>query len=141
MRTEFDTFRREVDWAAKLHVLEQAELEFKDPALRAYDLEYHNPDEEDGLHSALEAMDEVDSGPPVGDRSDRVHEDTRARARSVAVKRFAGELASVSWRTLVFKNGVEIDLEPDRDYPETLEAISDVGTFIEALRGITAVEA
>ena len=137
LHADFDQFRRSVDWAAKLHVLEQADLPFKDPALRAYDLEYSNPDPDEGLHAALEGMGEVDPGPAVGDRMERVHEGTRARARSVAVRKFADELQSASWRTLVFKNGVEIDLLPDADYPETLEAIGDVGTFIEALRGLT----
>ena len=136
MRTDESAFRREVDWAAKRFILDQADLDYKDPALRAYDLEYSNPDPEEGLHSALEDMGEVDPGPGVEDRGERVREGTRARARSVAVRRFAGELQSASWRTLVFKNGAEIDLEPDVDYPETLEAIDDVGTFIEALRGL-----
>ncbi len=136
LRSDFDTFRRGVDWAAKLHVLEQAEMEFKDPALRAYDLEYHNPDPEAGLHAALEDMQEVEVGPAVADRATCVHEGTRARARSVAVRRFASDLASVSWRTLVFKDGTELDLEPDVEYPDTLETVSDVGTFIEAVRGL-----
>ena len=134
--TGSDAFRREVDWAAKQHILDQAEMEYKDPALRAYDLEYHNPDPDEGLHSALEAMGEVDPSPSIDDRMERVHEGTRARARSVAVRKFSSELQSVSWRTLVFKNGTEIDLEPDAEYPETLEAISDVGTFIEVLQGL-----
>lgn len=136
LRTDFDAFRREVDWAAKRHILEQAELDWRDPAMRAYDLEYHNPDPDEGLHSALEDMDEVDRGPEVGDRAERVHEGTRARARSVAVRRFAADLASVSWRTLVFKNGEEIDLDPSLEYPAELESISDVGTFIQALKGL-----
>ncbi len=140
LRTDFDAFRREVDWAAKKHILDQAELDFRDPGIRAYDLEYHNPDPDDGLHSALEDMDEVDPGPPLGDRAERVHEDTRARARSVAVTKFSGELASVSWRTLVFKNGQEVDLDPSVDYPAELETISDVGTFIETLRGLAGTQ-
>ena len=129
-------FRREVDWAAKKHILDQTELDFKDPALRAYDLEYHNPDPDEGLHAALEEMGEVDAGPPVGDRAERVHEGTRARARSIAVRRFANHLQSASWRTLVFGNGVEVDLAPDAEYPETLEGIDDVGTFIAALQSL-----
>ena len=137
LKTDEGTFRREVDWAAKLHILEQADLPFKDPALRAYDLEYSNPDPDEGLHAALEGMGEVDPGPSVGDRMECVHEPTRARARSIVVRKFADELQSASWRTLVFKNGVEVDLLPDVDYPETLEAIDDVGTFIETLRGLT----
>ena len=136
LRTDFDHFRHGVDWAAKLHILEQADLPFKDPALRAYDLEYSNPDPDEGLHAALEGMGEVDPGPAVGDRMERVHEPTRARARSVAVRKFADDLQSASWRTLVFKDGTEIDLLPDADYPETLEAIDDVKTFIETLQSL-----
>lgn len=137
LRRDFDRFRREVDWAAKRHVLEQSELDWRDPDLRAYDLEYHNPDPEEGLHSALEAMDEVDTGPPVGDRAERVHEATRARARSIAVRRFARNLVTVSWRSLVFRVGereIEVELLPDKDYPSHLEEISDVESFIQALQ-------
>ncbi len=136
LRTHDDAFRRQVDWAAKKFILDQADLDYKDPALRAYDLEYSNPDPDEGLYAALESMGEVEPSQDLGERSERVYESTRARARSVAVRKFAGDLQSVSWRTLVFKNGTEIDLEPDIDYPETLEAIDDVGTFIEALKGL-----
>jgi proteasome accessory factor A len=131
LRSDFDAFRREVDWAAKLHILEQAELDFKDPALRAYDLEYHNPDPDEGLHSALVSMGEVDDRLPLFQE-----EGTRALARSIAVRKFADQLATVSWRSLVFKTGEEIALEPDVEYPATLEDISDVETFIQTLRGL-----
>ncbi|RYG26624.1 hypothetical protein EON82_02530, partial [bacterium] len=131
LRNDFDSFRREVDWAAKLHILEQAELDFKDPALRAYDLEYHNPDPDEGLHAALVSMGEVNDSLP-----EPMEEGTRALARSIAVTKFADHLATVSWRSLVFKSGEEIALEPDVEYPATLEAISDVETFIQALRSL-----
>ena len=137
LRADFDHFRGLVDWAAKLHILEQADLSFKDPALRAYDLEYSNPDPDEGLYAALEQMGEVEPNIDLGDRMERVYEPTRARARSVAVRKFADHLQSASWRTLVFKDGTEIDLKPDVDYPETLEAIDDVETFVEALRALS----
>jgi len=135
LRSDFDQFRREVDWAAKRYILEQTGLDWKDAAMRSYDLEYHNPDPDEGLHSALEEMDEVSVGPPVDGRSGMVNEGTRARARSIAVRKFSEDLLSASWRTLVFKQG-EVDLPPDAEYPAELELISDVGTFIGALKGL-----
>lgn len=136
LRTNFDEFRREVDWAAKRFVLEQTGLDWKDAGMRSYDLEYHNPDPDEGLHSALEEMGEVASPPPVEDRGETVREGTRARARSIAVRKFSDDLISASWRTLVFKQG-EIDLDPSAEYPAELESISDVGTFMEALKGLS----
>lgn len=137
----FDRFRAEVDWAAKRSVLEQAELDWRDPALRSYDLEYHNVDPDAGLHAALVEMGEVRAEPSAEELADalrHVRENTRARARGTAVRNFSKQLLGVTWRTLTFDVGgqaVEVELAPDADYPPELESISDVGTFIQMLRG------
>ena len=136
-------FARSVDWAAKRGVLAQyAESEGKDwgdRALQALDLEYHRIDGEGGLFHALLELDEVDADPPqeaVFARTIHVFEGTRARARSIAVKRFRDDLATASWGSLTFKSGkaeTMVQMPPDRDYPDTLDACSTVEDFIMKL--------
>ncbi len=138
-------FRSQVDWAAKRFVLEQAVadgLDWNSSDLRAYDLEYHNLEPEESLHAALVEMEEVVSDPPPAELEaclERVSEPTRARARSVAVRKFARDVETLSWGSIVFRHEgrlVEVDLPPDGCYPSQLEEISSVGNFITALRGI-----
>ncbi|MFX8059706.1 proteasome accessory factor PafA2 family protein, partial [Acinetobacter baumannii] len=88
-------FARSVDWAAKRRVVEQymdAEgTDWRDPSLRAVDLEYSNIDPEEGLYDALVAMGEVEPGPgaELVERASRESlEPTRARARGAAVSLF-----------------------------------------------------
>ena len=141
-----DRFRREVDWAAKRHVLEQVLAEegtdWRDPSLRSYDLEYHNADPDESLHAALVHMDEVAPDPSVADLRaslEGVDEPTRAYARGLAVRRFSSHLLNASWRTLTFRvngNPVEVELPPDATYPPELADVTDVEGFIQALRGI-----
>lgn len=143
---QMDTVRREVDWAAKRHVLDQVMQEegtdWRDPALRSYDLEYHNVDPEEGLHAALLQMGEVAPEPVTADllaALEGVDEPTRARARGLAVRKFNAELMGVCWRTLTFRSPtgpIEVDLPPDGDYPMKLAETDDVGSFIELLRGV-----
>lgn len=146
LKTDFATFRRHVDWAAKRHVLEQVIEEsgsdWRDPSLTAYDLEYHNVDPEKGLHAALVEMGEVVSNPSETELAAALshnQEGTRARARGIAVERFLSDLIGVSWRTLSFRVGgkpVEVDLPPDAYYPPELARVPDVEAFIEAVRGL-----
>jgi proteasome accessory factor A len=146
LHRDFDRFRREVDWAAKRHVLEQVLAEegtdWRDPALRSYDLEYHNADPEASLHAALVEMGEVVPDPDRADLMaslEGVDEPTRAYARGLAVRRFSEDLLGVCWRTLTFRvdgKPVEVDLPPDATYPPELADTSDVGSFIQVLRGV-----
>ncbi|MGV3617739.1 MAG: proteasome accessory factor PafA2 family protein [Fimbriimonas sp.] len=142
----FDRFRREVDWAAKRHVLEQVLAEegtdWRDPSLRSYDLEYHNADPEESLHAALVQMDEVAPDPDFADLRaslEGVDEPTRAFARGIAVRKYREHLVSAAWRSLTFRVGgkaIEVELPPDATYPPELADTPDVETFIQALRGI-----
>jgi proteasome accessory factor A len=143
---DFGRFARRVDWAAKRKVLESyledARTDWRDPALRAYDLEYHNADPEQGLHAALEQMGEVEPD-PVPDlqtsRLERVFEPSRARARGIAVHKFRDHLVTACWRSLTFQQGdstIEVELPPEAVYPAELEDASDVGTFISMLQGV-----
>jgi len=137
---------REVDWAAKKSMLEQIQAEgglsWRDPGLQSFDLEYHNPDPDEGLFGALLAMDEVEpeaSPSELAARRTQVFEPTRARARSIAVTKFADAIESVSWGSLVLRTSsgvVDLSLPPDADYPSELGDCADVGTFVQALQGI-----
>lgn len=141
---DFASFAREVDWAAKRRMLEQfmesEGTDWRDPALRSYDLEYHNVDPEEGLHAALVELGQVAANPEESEleiRRERIFEPTRARAREIAVTRFGSALHTAGWRRLVFRvedRLEEVDLAPDRDYPESLYAITSVEEFISQLR-------
>ena len=140
LNSNFDRFRRSVDWAAKYQMLLGVGADWSDPILRAYDLEYHNIDPEVGLHGALEAMGEVDqnpreidaliSTPPVG---------SRAMARGTAIHRFAESVITASWRSIVMRNSagnvVEIELDPNRWYDSHINDAPDVDTFIKMIQG------
>lgn len=144
MRSDFEGFARHVDWAAKRRMIEQyIESEgssWRDPALQSLDLEYHNLEPEDSLHDALEQMDAVERNPSEAEllpRLRRVCEPTRARARGLAVQKFGPFLRNASWRMLTFEiegELIEVELSPDAEYPEELETIENVGTFIQAIK-------
>jgi proteasome accessory factor A len=144
--SRFDRFARHVDWAAKYTMLSEFKagegLDWSDPHLRAFDLEYHNVDPEEGLHAALIEMNAVEPDPPRAELLaclEGVNEPTRAFARGLAISKFNKDLRGVCWRTLTFSvNGVpvEVDLSPNADYPPQLREANDVGTFISMLRGV-----
>lgn len=145
---DLEKVRREVDWAAKRFVLEQAMEEegtdWRDPALRSYDLEYHNADPDESLHNALVQMGVVAPDPSEADllaALEGVDEPTRARARGLAVRKFDPELMGVCWRTITFRGSegpIEIDLPPDGTYPAELADATSVDRFIETLRGLNS---
>lgn len=134
LNSNFDRFRRKVDWASKLHLFDQLRaevgLDWGDPSLQSYDLEYSNIDPEKGLYFALKEMGEIDSELP-----ELKTPKSRAFARGLAVERFAGEITRIGWRGITFGEQF-IELSPSAAYPESLAEISDVGTFISILKEI-----
>jgi proteasome accessory factor A len=144
VRDDPETFRRHVDWAAKRWILESAIAEsgtsWRDPALRSYDLEYHNIDPDEGLYWALESMGEVEAAPSLpalAEYLSGVNDPTRAVARGIAVSKFLPHVRSICWRTLTLEfegKQHELELPPDAAYPPELLSVPDVGTFIERLR-------
>ncbi|HXH62047.1 MAG TPA: proteasome accessory factor PafA2 family protein [Fimbriimonadaceae bacterium] len=134
-----DEFKRSVDWAAKRDVLLQyAESEGKklrDPSMQSIDLEYHRIDKGEGLFHALVQMGAVDAEPAedmVDKRTRQICEDTRARARSIAVTKFRDSLATASWGSLTFGDKTVL-LRPDATYPATLDDCTTVEEFIMQL--------
>lgn len=138
-----ERFARSVDWAAKRQLLaEFVEAEgvgWRDPVLQSLDLEYHRIDGEGGLYQALAAEGSVDDdllALEVLERATSVKERTRALARSVAVRSFPKSVANVSWGSITFKNGQgerTVGLQPDREYPATLEQCQTVEELIMEL--------
>ena len=146
LETDFDHFRRYVDWAAKkqmlLDYMASEGSDWSDPQLRSFDLEYHNIDPDEGLHAALEQMGEVEPDPDPTDllaSLEGVNEPTRAFARGLAIRRYKPYIVRAAWRSITFRiNGqdVEVDLPPDADYPAQLAEAESVETFTNMLRGI-----
>ncbi len=144
--TDFAEFSKHVDWAAKRAMLEafmdEEGIDWRDPSLFAYDLEYHNVNPDEGLHTALCEMGSVESNPSAAELDSLLEfqpEPTRARARGLAVSRFGNAVRTACWRSITFEtedNSVEVELLPDADYPAQLADVSDVGSFIECLRGV-----
>ena len=139
LRTDFESFSRRVDWAAKRRLLEtvmaEEGIEWRNPSLVSYDLEYHNVDPEEGLYFAWEHMGEVDQMLPP----DVAAPKTRAWARGLAVSRFSSQLKTACWRTLTLdQHGrtTQIDLPPHAVYPEELSSAESMDAFVEILRTV-----
>jgi proteasome accessory factor A len=137
--TDPERFARSVDWAAKRHLLSQyvesEGVRWSDPSLQALDLEYHRLDGEGGLFHALRDEGLVDAD-PEGARLNELHEDTRARARSVALRKFGDRIAAVSWGSITFHTSTgerTVELPPDAAYPATIEACETVEALIMEL--------
>ncbi len=122
-----------VEWHAKFRLINQVEEGLGDVDLRAYDLEFHNVDPEEGLFGAVMRSEEIN-----GDLFWNQGEDTlltRAFARSLAVTNFKCHLQTVGWRGITINNEF-IDLPPEKEYPATLADCPDVESFIAALKEI-----
>ena len=144
LREDFPAFAQHVDWAAKRRMLEDymasEGTSWRDPGLRAFDLEYCNADPDESLHQALVEMGSVEAVPsPEADlrRLTSVDERNRAYARGLAVRNWRSSLRTASWRSLVFEVGGqlgEVELRPEVTYPVELASAPDVSTFIAILR-------
>lgn len=142
-----ERFRSKVDWAAKRWMLEQVmEAEgwdWDEPALRAYDLEYHRIPSGEGLYDALAEDGQIEPRPMAAEleaRLEGVFEPTRARARGLAVSRYGESLRAACWRRLAFEiDGrlEEVELLPDAVYPESLADAGGVEEFVASLRNLS----
>ncbi len=145
LSSNFEEFKKHVDWAAKRSILEtymdDEGIDWQDPGLTAFDLEYHNIDPEEGLHAALEQMGAVEANPNIEALESLLtsqSEPNRASARGLSVSKYGENLSSACWKSLTFEldgGPIEIELLPDATYPAELADAVDVGSFIECLRG------
>jgi len=142
-----DRFARTVDWAAKQRMLteylDSEGTDWGDPALKAYDLAYHELDPANSLFAALEELGLVESGPTPEEASSRLAlpaENTRALARSVAVSRFREDLVGVSWGNLSFETPSgrrSAVLPPDVEYSRGLIEAESLDEFLGELEALT----
>jgi Pup amidohydrolase len=110
LETDPATVARQVDWAAKLQLLEAYRerhgLDWDDQKLAAVDLQYHDLRPERSLYARLDTeklvtTDEVARA--VADPPRR----TRAFFRGQCLKRWASSVASANWDSMVFDLGTD----------------------------------
>ncbi|MCQ9366799.1 depupylase/deamidase Dop [Brevibacterium sp. 91QC2O2] len=112
-----------IDWVAKWRLLEQYrkrdDLPWNSPKLALIDVQYHDVRPEKGLFYKLEAAGAIRrlSDPAAVERAVVVPPpDTRAWLRGTVVERFAEDLRSASWDSLVFSRGQSLVRVPMK-YP------------------------
>jgi proteasome accessory factor PafA2 len=150
LETDPSSLHREIDWVAKLRVLERYRdrdgLEWSDPKLRLIDLQYHDVRRDKGLYYRLAAAgkaeriladDEVDRAimePPA---------DTRAFFRGRCISRYPEAIAAASWDSIIFDTGRESlqripmrePLRGTRSHVEALFAEApDAATLVDLLQ-------
>ncbi len=138
LNQDWNSFRKRVDWATKLHVLDQVResenVDWNDPLLQSCDLEYSNINRDEGLFFAL--SQEVDTSLPPSIANSH----PRSFARAIAIEKWGNHIQAVGWRGITFKTPQNpnqfVELYPDLAYPETLKEISDVETFIQVLQSL-----
>lgn len=134
-----------VDWAAKRSMLDEVIAaeggSWTAPMIASLDLAYHDIDPESGLYFALVADGRAPERPDREDLEQRlkaVFEPTRARARSLALRRFSANVESVSWGCVTFQvdgRRQDVRLDPERAYDAQRLSEGSVGEFIAALGG------
>jgi proteasome accessory factor A len=110
LETDPSTVARQVDWAAKLQLLEayreRHELDWDDQRLAAVDLQYHDLRPERSLFARLDTerlVDDVEVSTAVAEPPRR----TRAYFRGQCLKRWASSVASANWDSIVFDLGTD----------------------------------
>ncbi|HUO48090.1 MAG TPA: proteasome accessory factor PafA2 family protein, partial [Acidimicrobiales bacterium] len=110
LETDPSTLSRQVDWAAKLQLLEAYRdrhgLEWGDNRLAAVDLQYHDLRPERSLFARLDTerlVDEAAVSTAVGEPPRR----TRAYFRGQCLRRWASSVASANWDSIVFDLGTD----------------------------------
>jgi Pup amidohydrolase len=100
---------RELDWVAKLKLLEQYRhrdgLEWNDAKLHLIDLQYADIRPEKGLYQRLAAsgrMERLVDDHAVEDAMHDPPEDTRAYFRGRCLEKYADQVAAASWDSVIF---------------------------------------
>lgn len=131
-----DTFRREVDWAAKYWMInefrEAEDLRWHDKHLQSLDLAYPLLDPEEGLYYALAESGETEMISPL-DYIDLVSRppSSRALARGSLVRVASKAIEGISWGKIRLKHSAQpIHLPPDREYPEELRSVENLEQWL-----------
>ncbi|HXX90655.1 MAG TPA: depupylase/deamidase Dop [Acidimicrobiales bacterium] len=110
LETDPAAVARQVDWAAKLQLLEAYRerhgLDWDDQRLAAVDLQYHDLRPERSLFARLDAERLVDDD-AVARAVTEPPRRTRAYFRGQCLKRWASSVASANWDSLVFDLGTD----------------------------------
>jgi Pup amidohydrolase len=100
---------RELDWVAKLQLLEQYRdrdgLEWDDAKLHLIDLQYSDIRPDKGLYQRLVRLGRIDRLLGDGEVADAMHlppEDTRAYFRGRCLEKYADRIAAASWDSVIF---------------------------------------
>jgi proteasome accessory factor PafA2 len=142
---------RELDWVAKLALLEQYRerdgLAWDHAKLHLVDLQYHDIRPERGLYHRLLAAGRIDRLIDEASIAEAVTEpprDTRAYFRGRCLQRFAGDIAAASWDSVIFDlPGYDSlqrvpTMEPLKGTAEHVDRLfSRVETSTELFRAIT----
>jgi Pup amidohydrolase len=100
---------RELDWVAKLKLLEQYRdrdgLEWDDAKLHLIDLQYSDIRPDKGLYHRLVRLGKIDRLLGDAEVADAMHlppEDTRAYFRGRCLEKYADRIAAASWDSVIF---------------------------------------
>ena len=100
---------RELDWVIKRQLIEnymnRHRLTWRDPKVSLLDLQYHDIRPGKGLYYKLEESDAVDRMCTDDEISKAIYDppkDTRAYFRGMCLQRYADEIVSASWDSVIF---------------------------------------
>jgi Pup amidohydrolase len=110
LETDPVTVARQVDWAAKLQLLEayrdRHDLDWDDSRLAAVDLQYHDLRPERSLFARLDIEQLLDRADVLAAITEPPRR-TRAYFRGQCLKRWASAVASANWDSMVFDLGTD----------------------------------
>lgn len=139
LRTSPEDATLSIDWVAKHLMLDsfrsEEDLSWNDPAMQALDLQYHAIDPDESLYAAFAEGNALSTDAhELEQRLTQIMEPTRARVRSVAVRKFAPQIEKMSWSSIRFKGHDELYLAPDLIVPDSIEEISSVESLIQVVK-------
>ncbi len=141
LETDPQTVAKQVDWAAKLQLLEayreRHHLDWDDHRLAAVDLQYHDLRPERSLFARLDT-DRLVSEEDVLSAVSEPPRRTRAFFRGECLRRWASSVASANWDSLVFDLGTDPlrrvpMMDPLRGTAEHTEELLDGSSSVEEL--------
>jgi len=152
LRTDPMSLRHELDWVAKLSLLEsyreRDSLDWDDPKLHLVDLQYADLRPDKGLYNKLlqrGSMERLLSDADVQAAVSEPPEDTRAYFRGRCLAQYSDRIAAASWDSVIFdlpgKDSLQRipTMEPSRGTRQHVGALLDrCGTAEELFAAITS---